>query len=527
MPAKEIKELRESGKFEEALIMAKNEFDVAPDNIWTKRNLAWVYYSLLKKHQGNQDQFLSVLIKVIELKLPENENMFYEQFCWVVGMHNFKIIKEEEVTLTKFLAIKSTFDQVKNLSLAPSKGYSFLLKSFHNEFKGAKIQGGFNDDNFINFSKKYSEFILWSGFNFFNEEDFLPNEVNGRRIISFVEQIIIAYSKVLLEGEPLKSDESNENLSYLSKRIINVSQVDSFLVFLNKVINLHPEYQYTLYYKSKLLLAIERLEEAKNSLIPFVKKKKNEFWVWELLAEAFPDDVDLQIGCLCKGLTLNTKEAFLVKVHEKLANSLINKELYEEASVEVMNTYLIRKKNNWKITNDLNNLMNKVWYNKEVGKGDNSNFYLKQSKLAEELLYNNHEEVVIAIEYVNDSKKVVNFIKNKEMFGYFSYKHLNINPEVGSVYKVRLNPIGEEGFFKVLTIKLSSQSVSESVSFVSGNLRILENNNFGFIQDVFITPDLISNNHLKNGDIVNATTILSFNKKRNEWGWKAFKISQD
>ncbi|QCE42399.1 DUF7017 domain-containing protein [Psychroserpens sp. NJDZ02] len=527
MPAKDIKELRESGKLEEALIMAKNEFDVAPDNIWTKRNLAWVYYSLLKKHQGNQDDFLSVLIKIIELKLPENENMFYEQLCWAVGMHNFKISKDEEVAMNKFSAIKSVFYQVRSLSFVSSKGYSFLLKSFHNEFKGIKNSSGFNTDNFINFSESYRELILWSGFNSFGEEDFLPNEVNGRKIISFVEQIIIAYSKVLLEGEPLKTDEPNENLLYLSKRSINASQVDSFLFFLNKIINLHPEYQYTLYYKSKLLLALNRLEEAKNSLIPFVKQKKNDFWVWELLSEAFPEDVDLQIGCLCKGLTLNAKESFLVKVHEKLANLLIQKELFLEASIEILNTCLIRKKNNWKITNDLTNLMNQGWYNKEVVKNGNTDFYLKHSKLAEELLYNNHEEIVIVVEHINDSKKVVNFIKNKQVFGFFSYKHLNINPEVGSVFKVRLNQIGEEGFFKVLTIKLCSQSVSESVSSVSGNLRILENKNFGFIQDVFITPDLIDNNHLKNGDIVNAKTILSFNKKRNEWGWKAFKVAKD
>ena len=43
MPSKEIKELRQSGKLKEALEMAKNELDAAPENIWAKRNIIWVF----------------------------------------------------------------------------------------------------------------------------------------------------------------------------------------------------------------------------------------------------------------------------------------------------------------------------------------------------------------------------------------------------------------------------------------------------------------------------------------------------
>ena len=62
MPAKEIKELRESGKLEEALIMAQNELEADPENIWGKRNLVWVYYAFLKKEQGKQEKFITYFI---------------------------------------------------------------------------------------------------------------------------------------------------------------------------------------------------------------------------------------------------------------------------------------------------------------------------------------------------------------------------------------------------------------------------------------------------------------------------------
>jgi|TARA_B110000908_G_C10196333_1_gene423109 protein involved in temperature-dependent protein secretion len=48
MPAKEIKELRKSGKLREALTMAQDELQADPTNIWAKRNISWVYYDELK-----------------------------------------------------------------------------------------------------------------------------------------------------------------------------------------------------------------------------------------------------------------------------------------------------------------------------------------------------------------------------------------------------------------------------------------------------------------------------------------------
>lgn len=527
MPAKEIKELRESGKLEEALMMAQNELEANPENIWGKRNLAWVYYAFLKRDQGSQEGFKEKLSKAIELKMPENENLFFEQFCWVIGGHILKVSKSELSSADKFNSVKSIFQTINTIKLKQSKGHSFLMKSFHNAFKEVPTDGQFNQENLINTSKSYVEVFQWTGFDSFLEEDFEPFETNGRKIMSFVEQVIIAYAKVLLKGEPKSNQEENKRpLSEMYSRVIDSQKVDSFLSFLNKVIDEHPEFQYSLYYKSKLLLALERFEDAKKSLIPFVKMKKNDFWVWDLLGEAYADDTDMQIACLCKALTLNTKESFLVKVHQKLADLLVGKELYKEASVEVLNSISIRKKNDWKINNELIKYTHLDWFKKEVKIKENKNFYEEQSILAEELLYNNHDEIVIVIDFVNTNKKVVNFIKDKNLNGFFSYKHLKMNPKIGDIYKARLNPIGEDGFYKVLTFKSSPNTDSEVIKKVSGNLKIAVNRDFGFINDNFISPDLIKKYELKDGDEITGKIILSFNKKKNDWGWKVFTLSQ-
>ena len=58
MPAKEIKELRQSGRLEEAYVMAKEELEADSTNIWGKRNLSWVLYAQLDTVTSDLDLFL-------------------------------------------------------------------------------------------------------------------------------------------------------------------------------------------------------------------------------------------------------------------------------------------------------------------------------------------------------------------------------------------------------------------------------------------------------------------------------------
>jgi len=512
MPSKEIKELRESGKLHESHEMALREFEAAPDNIWALRNLAWSFYYLLKENQDNTEKSLSIIQKIIGLKIPDNEIMFLDKFCWAVGSNIFHILNSQE-NQHKMKFVDVVFEQIKLLKFSPSAGFSFLIKAFHKSFKEVNDYS----NNSSNESQKYSELIEWIGFDNFMEEDYKPYQMDGRQVISFVEQVIIAYAKVLLKGDKIEKEG-------IIRYEINQIKIEEFLIFLDVIIEKHPEFEYSLYFKAKLVLLLKRFDEAKKTLIPFVKKKKNLFWVWELLGEAHADDIDVKIGCLCKALTLNTKESFLVNVHQKLADLLVQEELYKEASVEVINAFNIRKKNDWKINNELIKYTHQNWFDKNRDLKSNKKFYEEQSILAEELIYNNQKEITIAIDFVNSNKMMANFIKDKNLYGFFNYKHLKINPKTGDIFKARLNQKGDEGFYTILTIKPSADKVLECVKEISGSICIQDNKDFGFIENNFVSPDLIKKHHLKDGDEITGKVILSFNKKKNEWGWKVFQL---
>ena len=74
MPAKEIKELRQDGKIEEAYAMAKAELLDDPSNIWGKRNISWVLYAQLNENISNSELFLAKIQEVKDLDLKRVKN---------------------------------------------------------------------------------------------------------------------------------------------------------------------------------------------------------------------------------------------------------------------------------------------------------------------------------------------------------------------------------------------------------------------------------------------------------------------
>jgi hypothetical protein len=500
MPSKEIKELRQSGQLEEALTMAKNELDASPDNIWGKRNISWVYYEYIKKyaHEFNYEGFVENITKLKNLNLPENEVMVFDTVAWQIGSAVFSVHKSEPVDYSK---INQVFDLIKDFHFTkPSEGYSLLYKSFHKGYQ--------------NWSR-YMEFADWWGFDNFRPEDYQKEEYNGRQIMALVEQAYIAYSKKLLEGE-----ESEENPFV---RVINKEKIHGFLPHLDQIIKEYPNYQYPPYFKAKLLLALGDNEDVLTAFIPFAKKKRNDFWVWELMSDVFPIDDERKTACLCKALSLKSQEDFLINTREKLAKIFISKELFDEAKTEINKIIKTRERHSWKIPQDIAKWTLQPWFISAKEKSSNIDYYNNFVSQAEEILFQNIDEEIVAVEFVNKDKKILNFIKDKNLHGFFSYKNFKVKPTVGDLLKIRFQKKVNDGLSKVFTVKEldGDQHIAcEAIKTVNGKINIPEGKNFGFLEDIFVSPDFIIKHNIIDQQELTSKAILSFNKKKNEWGWK-------
>ncbi len=502
MTFKEIKELRQAGKLDEALQMAYQALETEPENIWNKRAAAWVHYDYLKKyaHPDFYESFKENLTKIKDLQLPEDEKMFFDNCAWQIGSLVFALQKAEHVDYAK---INELFELIRDFHfIKPSEAYSFIYKAFHKGYQ--------NWSNYLSFAD-------WWNLDNFRSEDYLKEEFKGKKIMAVAEQAYIAYSKKLLEGEPLDP--------FGQQRVIDKEKIQSFLPKLDSLIDKHPDYQYPPYFKAKLLLASGSDENVLSAFIPFAKQKRNDFWVWELMAEIFPDDKDIQFACYCKALSLKTPEDFLVKLRQTFSELLIERKLYNEAKTEIEKIIATREKKEWKLPNQIVQWIEQDWYKSSIVKKNNQDLYSNHIKQAEEILFQDIPEEIIAVEFVNENKSMLNFVKDKRKFGFFNYLGHLTKPQIGDLLKVRFNGDGQNGFYKIVTAKKHDSNVtSDAMKDFEGTIKIISPQNFGFITDIFIEPKIIKERKLTDGQSIKGRAILSFNKKKNEWGWKAVNI---
>lgn len=503
MSFKEIKELRQAGKLDDALQMANEALEAEPDNIWNKRAAAWVYYDFLKQNANanSYDTFKENLIKIKELNLPQDEKMVYDNCAWQIGSLLFGLQKTDHVDYNK---INEIFESIKDFNFTkPSDAYSYIYKAFHKGYQ--------NWSNYLTFAD-------WWNFDNLRSEDYLKDEFKDKKMMSIAEQAYIAYSKKLLEGESIDS--------FGQHRVIDKEKIQSFLPKLDSLIELYQDYQYPPYFKAKLLLALGNDQNVLSAFLPFAKQKRNDFWVWELMAGIFHDDKEIRFACYCKALSLKTPEDFLVKIRQTFAEMLIERNLFSEAKTEIQKIIEIREKHQWKIPNQISSWMSQDWYNSTTANLHNQELYSIYQKRAEEILFQDIPEEIIAIEFVNENKGMATFIKNKLKNGFFKFSDHIDKPKIGDVLIVRFKGEGQDGFYKILTAKKADVSnTTEALKEFNGPLKIFDPQNFGIVNDVFIEPKLVLENAFKGGDEVKGKAILSFNKKRNEWGWKAIILN--
>lgn len=501
MSFNEVKNLRKSGNIEGALELALANYNQNANDIWNKRSLAWVYYDLTKKYaqENNVDLFLEIIQKIKELELPLEEKMIFDNLIWAYNTLFRYIYSQKTINYTVADKVKESLSGL-HFSF-PSENFSLLIGALHKTFK---------DEN------GYTTLAEKSFFNYLRPEDYLPTEYNGRKIMPLAEQIYINYCKSLIKGEPSMII----NNGFLSvKHTPNKQQIADFLPKLDKIIENYPDYTFLPYFKAKMEIILGE-ESALQTFIPFAKKKKNDYWVWQLMYEIIKDD-QIEFACLCKALSLKSPEQFLGKIRQLLAEKLIEKHFFNEARTEIDLIIAEKTKNEQKISNQILLWKEQDWYQKATNLGTNIKLYNQYKSLAEEILYDDIEERIVVVQSVNEDKKILNFIQNKEKLGFFKYQKFLKNPKVGDILKVRLEE-KENGYCKLITAKLDNESISECVKSFNGKISIFPQG-FGFVDDVFINPELIKKHHINIEQEVKGKAILSFDKKK--WSWKAIELN--
>jgi len=435
-----------------------------------------------------------------KISSPDDEKLLYDVSARLIIKMGYALLKSENTDEKKY---DTLFEIAKTFSMTiPSEVYSAVFKIFHKIFR----------DN----PTKYSELVNWWGLDNFRKEDYNRETLSDEKtVMSIVEQAYVARARSLL---PRILDDGT---TYFDKE-----KAKEFLEKLDKLEETHPQYQYPPYYKARLLLELGDEENVLSLLLPFVKKKRNYFWVWDILSEVFPDDQERKFACYCRGLLCNTPEEMLVKLRTKIIPFFLNKQMWDEAKTELLFIQHIYAKKGWKTTEYIESLTEEEWYLAANVKVDNKPVYRKFASYAEEIMLYDTPEVPVIVTFVNPEKKILNFTASDDTFGFFKYDRFFDEIRVADTLKIRFVKKEMQGYYQVISAKKYDDPNLKSIyaKEFNGAVKMREGSTFGFVDDVFLTSALCKQSNLTNGCVTSGCAIKNFDAKKNQWSWKAYEI---
>jgi tetratricopeptide (TPR) repeat protein len=135
---------------------------------------------------------------------------------------------------------------------------------------------------------------------------------------------------------------------------------------------------------------------------------------------------------------------------------------------------------------------------------------------------------IAVIDHINTNKNIAHYLVNKTNDGVANLSEFPKDIAVGDVLALKLVTFesrqGKRN--RVLSARLTSDLPSSLIlKKFSENVRV--SNGFGFTNsNIFIEKTMVSQVNIQDGESVKGVAIINFNKKKNEWSWKALSLTK-
>lgn len=488
---KEITAKCKAGEIAEAYEIALQDWQNAPDDVWVQREVGWALYYFIKEdvEQKRTESFYEHLDKLGELTLLDltSDKLIYENLLWKVAEFT-KAIQTED-----FATMSTLFSKIQDYHFSPSKPYSLLLQYF------IKFEGW----------NQLADFIDWWDINNLMPDDFEQFQMeNGKKVMSLAERVYIANSKALL-------------------KVGDQERIAAFIPKIEALMDAHPEMLYPGYFCGKLLIAQGAgKEEALKKVVPFVRKKINEFWAWQLMSDIFRDEPDKQLACLLRAVHCKTQESFLGKIRIRLAEIYILRQDLPRAKYNIDKVSACYLQQGWKLPRQLQQWSWQNWLQTTQPDATDSFDY---KPITEEILFTELAECLAMVTYVDVQTKRAALVYGLRQRMMAKYGHWGLKPKEGMVLKLKYTSDGDS-----LNIIRAEQAQGPFnlpyVKIVKGTVDKRKGNPFAFLRtgkdDIFLSPTIVSKYNLTGNETVTAAAVYDFNKKKNEWNWACISIKQ-
>ena len=491
---KDITSLCKAGKLIEGYTLAKQEYEKEPSNVWAQRGLGWALYYVIREdvELRKKDDFFSHMNQLADLGelSVESDSMIFDSLFWKLAEFVKMEPKDNPYNVDKL------FNIISKYKFKPSTSYSYFLKcvmGFESWYRLVDFFEWWNIDNLM--PEDYNKFTM----------------DNGKKIMSLAEQAYIAYAKALLG----RNDRE---------------KIAAFLPKIEHLTNTYPDMMYPGYYCGRLMLSMGcNREDALGSVLPFVRKKKTEFWVWKLLADIHQGESDIQLACLQRAVHCKTEEAFIGKVRIALAQECIKRNDYARAKFHIDKVTQCYMSNGWRLPGEIQTWISEGWL--KTIKNSDSTDAIDYKTITDRLLADGANYSIAAITYVDQQRKKVSIIYGEKKRASVSMAVFPIKVYEGGLFKISWIPT-EKGINIITAAKCGRDSI-ESLNYmmqVKGKISKAENQDFAFIssKDVraFVGPSKVNSYNLKNGEEVSAVLVLDYNSKKEQWNWVCLSIKR-
>ncbi|MUK50037.1 DUF7017 domain-containing protein [Aliivibrio fischeri] len=135
-------------------------------------------------------------------------------------------------------------------------------------------------------------------------------------------------------------------------------------------------------------------------------------------------------------------------------------------------------------------------------------------------------ERVAVVDHVNPKKGVFHYVASRSIHGVAQLSDFGITLQEGDPVAIKVVQYNVKGIARTRVLSIASTDMSPAQSaYKTFSSDVRESNGMGFTEDnIFISPPLMSKYLIEDGDYVSGKAVLSLNKKRGDWGWKALFI---
>lgn len=485
-----------AGKIDEAYGLAKADLEASPTDYWAQTAMGWVLYYKLKEAVAKAD-FKAVCQNLYELGNPtslvdnDGAEVLLESLAWQVG----KSFKACKIEANRF---ESLFCALSCLKFKPSKGYSYLL----HEALGVENFGSFVD------------FIRWWNLDNFQKEDYEPYKMAGnRQVMSLAERAYIAYAKALLK------DGSKE-------------WILEFIPKVEQLMERHPEMTYPGYFCGKLMMATgSTRDEVLSAVVPFVRRKKSEFWAWQLMSEVYADDAQRRLACLLRAVHCRTKEDFLGKVRLALAAIYLKQGDAARAKHQLQTVGRHYSSKGWNLPREAVDMGHDSRLAAVVADATDGLDYLR---ITDPLLDVGAQQSLAVVVYVNEKAKRAVLVYGCKKIVAVRLSELPFKVEFGSVMKLSWLPAANDKISVVAAELLDEDTDVNIVTLgnlktdylrtINGKVRRRQGQTFAFINNCYMPPALVEEGSLADGEEWTILAVLNFNKRKAEWTWQCARL---